>query len=318
MLHNQRLERKAAFDLKEVGVGVVETSQSIADLAERHPAQLRALEHRHADRAARPLARALAAVEADATRRWTAATSPRQTVPAETALRALIEHIRNALNAAFRGQAAHAYAEAQRAARAAAVLGIEHASRITALLRGVPPPDGLSVETGMVADLAAVAVPAAVQEEHSRTLALLTATALTAGGLAGLKSVFSRARRAVRRITAGVATAITAAAAHAAEAVARRLGPDVLLLWVAEPGACPACAAYAGHTVRPGERFPGGLSLDPRRAVFTTPVPGPPRHPHCRCVLVPWTPRWRTVGGLSLPQLLRQRARTSVPARRTA
>jgi hypothetical protein len=303
---------------------VVESTKNIADLAQRQPAQLRALEHRHAATAARPLAQALADAQADATNRWLLATTTSQHIPARAELAALIEHIRKALAGAFHGQGAYAMAEAQRAAYSAAALGIQHASRITAILRGVPPPD-IPPETGVAADRAAGGIPAAVQEEHSHALALLTTAALTAYGLSGVKSVFSRARRAVTRITAGVAVAITSAAANAALVVARYLGPGVRMLWVAEPGACPACAAYAGRSIRIGGRFPGGLSLAPERTVFLTAIPGPPRHPHCRCVVIPWHPRWTTnTTGTPLPVLLQQRARAahraSVPAqaRRTA
>ncbi|MGV9278063.1 hypothetical protein [Streptomyces griseosporeus] len=260
---------------------MVDSSKNIAALARSQPAQLRALEHRYGATAARPLAHALTTAETDATRRWMLTTTPTQPVPAPADLAALIEHIRNSLQAAFHGQGAYAMAEAQRAAYTAAMLGIQHASRITALLRGVPPPLNIPVETGPVADRAAGAIPAAVQEEHTHALALLTAAGLTATGLAGLKGVFSRARRAVTRITAGVATAVTSAAANAALLVARYLGPGVRMLWVAEPGACPACAAYAGRSIRLGGHFPGGLSLDPARTVFLTSIPGPPRHPHC-------------------------------------
>ena len=299
---------------------MAESSKHIADMAQRQPAHLRALEHRHAATAARPLARALADAETDATHRWLMVTTPQQVIPSEANLKALIEHIRKALEAAFYGQGAYAMAEAQRAAYAAAALGIQHASRITALLRGVPSPQNIPVETGPVADRAAGAIPAAVQEEHTHALALLTTAGLTAYGIAGVKSVFSRARRAVTRITAGVATAITSAAANAALTVARYLGPGVRMLWVAEPGACPACAAYAGRSIPPGGHFPGGLSLDPKRTVFLTSIPGPPRHPHCRCVIIPWHPRWAT-RGTSLPVLLQQLARTGArtpaPARRT-
>lgn len=257
-----------------------ETTATIADMAQRQPAQLRALEHRHAAAAARPLARALTDAQTDATTRWTLATTATQAIPAPAELAALIEHIRKSLEAAFTGQGTYAMREAQRAAYTAAAMGIQHASRITAILRGVPPPD-IPPETGAVADRAAGGIPAAVKEEHSHALALLTTAGLTAYGLAGLNSVFSRARRAVTRITAGVAVAITSAAANAAITVARYLGPGVRMLWVAEPGACPACAAYAGRSIPPGGHFPGGLSLDPSRTVFLTSTPGPPRHPHC-------------------------------------
>lgn len=293
-------------------------SSTIADAAQRHPAQLRGLEHRHAAAAARPLAQALADAQRDATTRWTLATSPGQPLPAPTALKDLIERIRRALEAAFTGQGAQAMREAQRAAYTAAALGIQHATRITELLRGVPPPP-IPPETGPVAERAAAGIPVAVEQEHASALALLTTTSLTAYGAAGVAAVFSRARRAVTRITQSVAVAITSAAAHAVRVVADHLGPGIRLLWVAEPGACPACAAYAGRHIRPGGHFPGGLSLDPRRTVFMTSIPGPPRHPHCRCSLIPWHPAWRTTG-TPLPQLLQQRARAGIrvpaPARR--
>ena len=173
MLHNQRQNRKLAFESKRVGVvGVAETSKRIADLAQRQPAQLRALEHRHGATAARPLARALANAEADATGRWMLATTATQAVPRPADLQALIEHIRKALEAAFHGQGAYAMAEAQRAAYTAAALGLQHASRITELLRGVPSPQNVPAETGPVSERAAGAIPAAVAEEHSHALAL--------------------------------------------------------------------------------------------------------------------------------------------------
>ncbi|WP_069766049.1 hypothetical protein [Streptomyces sp. LUP47B] len=303
---------------------MVESSKNVADAAQRQPALLRALEHRHAAAAARPLSKALADAQQDATLRWAMATTTTQHIPPPAELAALIEHIRKALQAAFHGQGAYAMAEAQRAAFTAASMGIQHASRIVGMLRGVAPPP-IAAETGVAADRAAGGIPAAVQEEHAHALALLTTAGLTAYGLAGLKSVFTRARRAVTRITAGVAVAVTSASAHAAVVVARYLGPGVRMLWVAEPGACPACAAYAGRSIRLGGRFPGGLSLAPERTVFLTAIPGPPRHPHCRCVVIPWHPRWTVnTTGTALPVLLQQRARAahraSVPAqaRRTA
>ena len=297
-----------------------EPTENIADLAQRQPARLRALETRHAQAAARPLAQALAAVQQDATRRWLHATSTTQRIPVLDELKKLIDYIRKALKAAFEGRGTQAMREAQRAAHTAASLGIEHASRIATLFRGVPPPP-LEPETGPAAEHAAATIPVAVAEEESNALALLTTTTLTATGASGLASVFSRARKAVTRITAGVAVAVTSAAAHAASTVARLFGKGTRLLWVAEPGACPACAAYAGRTVVPGRYFPGGLSLDPARTVFMTPLAAPPRHPHCRCALIPWHPSWRALG-TPLPQLLQQRARhraarVPAPARRS-
>lgn len=294
-----------------------ESTARIAAAAQQLPSRLRALETRHAHAAARPLAQALADVQADATTRWLHATTPAQPVPLRDQLEALIAHIRQALAAAFKGKGTAAMREAQRAAYTAASLGLQHASRITAMLRGVPP-TALGPETGRAAERAAAAIPAAVEAEHTHALALLTTASLTAYGAAGLAAVFTRARRAVTRITQHVAVAVTSAAAASATALARMLGPGVRMLWVAEPGACPACAAYAGRTARPGGHFPGGLSLDPRRTVFMTPVQGPPRHPHCRCIVVPYHPRW-AASGTPLPLVLQRLARghAPAPARRT-
>ncbi|MFF7335442.1 hypothetical protein [Streptomyces sp. NPDC008150] len=290
------------------------SATTIANMAQRQPAHLRALEHRHGATAARPLAQALRDTEADAAHRWLLATTPTRPVPGDQELRALIRHITVQLDAAFHGQGAHATREAQFAAYNAASYALAQASLLTTHLRGIAPPENVPVETGPVAGRAATGIPAAIEEEHQRALALLTTAGLTAGGMSGLRTVFSRARRAVSRITAGVAVAVTAAAANAALALARHLGPGMRMLWVAEPGACPACAAYAGRSIPVGGHFPGGVSLDSTRAVFLTSIPGPPRHPHCRCVLIPWHYRWATTGGTSLPVLLQQRARAGTAA----
>jgi hypothetical protein len=90
-------------------------------------------------------------------------------------------------------------------------------------------------------------------------------------------------------------------------AVADALG--VGRLWVAEQDACVRCAAYSGIVIRPGGRFPGGLSFDPaQRTADADPVDGPPLHPHCRCRAVPWFAEW----GDGLPRLLRHQAERAV------
>jgi len=306
MLHNQRQKGKITFDSK---LGGVVDSQTITDAAERHPRAIRDLERRATHAASRPLAQALTDAQTAALRQWTLATRPGHTTPVGDALRTLIDHVRRLIRDAFTGRGRQAQRDAERAAHNAAQLGARQAAAIAAAMRGQPTPP-VQPHIGEDAQAACDHIPAAMQDEQSRALALLTSAGLTAMGMAGLTAAFQRARRAVGRITTGIAVAIGSAAAHGARLVARTLGTGVRLVWVAEPDACPACRAYAGHHIRPGGLFPGGLSLAPQRTVFTAPVPGPPRHPHCRCALIPWSPAWR-LDGMPLPTLLRRRARTA-------
>lgn len=281
-------------------------SGQIANQAQQHPERLRILEQRAISDTTRPLAQALADAQAAALNRWVRETVGRQ-IPDR--LTDLIDWIRDLLRRAFAGRGRQAQAAAERAAFNAAQTSAQQAAAIAAATSGRPVPPVIA-DPGPEARAAAEGIPAAVQEEQAHALALLTTAGLTAMGLAGLNSVFSRARRAVGRIARATAVAVGSAAANAARLVARSLGPDVRLLWVTEAGACAACRAYAGLHIQPGGKFKGGLSLDPQRTVFVTAIPGPPRHPHCRCALIPWSPSW-PVTGTPLPTLLRRRARTN-------
>ncbi|MFB7707892.1 hypothetical protein [Streptomyces sp. NPDC056105] len=283
-------------------------SARIADIAQQHPNRLRALEQRTIAAAAQPLAQALTNAQAAAVTRWVRDTA-QQAAPVGDALQKLIAYVRGLLRDAFASTGKQAQHLTEQAAFNAAQISARQASGIAAAMRGQTPPP-LDVDAGDDAQRTCEAIPAAVDEEHRAALALLTAAGLTAMGLAGLNSIFKRARRAIGRIAQHAATALTQAAANASRLAALVLGPSVRLLWVAEPDACAACAAYAGLHIPPGGRFTGGLSLDPRRTVFTSAIPGPPRHPHCRCVLIPWSSSWR-LDGPPLPTLLRQRARTA-------
>lgn len=284
-------------------------STRIADIAQQHPDRLRQLEQRTIAAATQPLAQALTTAQTAAVTRWIHDTAHQAASPIGNALTKLIDYVRQLLRTAFAGKSSQAQRLAEQAAFNAAQISARQASGIAAAMRGQAPPP-MNVEPGDEAQQTFDAIPAAVDEEHGAALALLTATGLTAAGLAGLNSVFKRARRAVGRIAQHTATALTQAATHGSLLAARALGSGVRLLWVAEPDACPACTAYAGLHIRPGGQFAGGLSLDPRRTVFASPISGPPRHPHCRCQLIPWSPSWR-LDGPPLPTLLRQRARTT-------
>ncbi|MGC5534231.1 hypothetical protein [Streptomyces sp. SR-10] len=284
------------------------SSNQIAAAARQQSAVIRRIEQQAARDAGQPLAQALTAAQNTATRQWIHATA-RQSLPSPDALDRLIKAIKQLLTEAFRGKGKLAADTIRIAAYNSAQLSARQASALAAAMSGAPTPPTPPIQPaiGPDATAAADAVPAAVEEEHHHALALLTAASLTALGFAGLTGVFNRARRAVTRIARHAAVAITSAAAHVAAAVARAIGPTTRLLWVAEPGACPACAAYAGRSVIAGRRFPAALSLDPRRTVFATAPKGPPLHPSCRCWTIPYSPTWR-VDGTPLPRLLRQYA----------
>jgi hypothetical protein len=66
-----------------------------------------------------------------------------------------------------------------------------------------------------------------------------------------------------------------------------RRSPSKVAMWVPERDACVRCLRYSGmRLLRPGDRFPGGLSYDPvGDTTDADPVPSPPLHPHCRCEL---------------------------------
>ena len=286
---------------------VVASSNRIASRAQQHSATIRRIEQTAAANAARPLAHALTEAQAAATRQWLHATA-RHSTPAMSTLERLIAAIKKALAEAFRGKGAAAREAIRQAAWTAAQLSADHASALAAAMRAQPTPP-VQATIGPAATAAADAVPAAIEEEHQHALALLTTASLAALGQSAVAGVFSRARRAVGRITRHAAVAVTSAAAHATMLVAKAIGPTTRLLWVAEPGACPACGAYAGRSIRPGEHFPAGLSLNPQKTVFRFAPDGPPLHPSCRCWLLPYSPGW-PVDGTPLPTLLRQYART--------
>lgn len=283
-------------------------SSRIADLAQQHPDAIRALEQRAIADATRPLAQALTDAQAAALAQWIRDSGPGHHTPVGNALQRLIAYVRDLIRRAFAGKGKQAQRAAEMAAFNGAQLGAQQATAIAAAMQQTVPP--VAVEPGPEARQAAEAIPAAVAQEQGHALALLTTAGLTSMGMAGLNSAFTRARRAVGRIATGVAVAVTSAVSHATSLIARALGDGIRLLWVAEPDACAACRAYAGLHIKPGGKFQGGLSLDPQRTVFVTAIEGPPRHPHCRCSLAPWSPNW-PLDGPPLPTLLRQRARTT-------
>jgi hypothetical protein len=76
--------------------------------------------------------------------------------------------------------------------------------------------------------------------------------------------------------------------ANARVLVQARRSPDKVAMWVPERDACVRCLRYSGlRLLRPGDRFPGGLSYLPDAVPASAPtsVPSPPLHRRCRCEL---------------------------------
>jgi hypothetical protein len=264
-----------------------------------------------AHNATAPLIHGLTTAQQATTHAWLLATGSPNTPPTYTQATALAADARRRITAAMAGQAAHAQRITTSAATAASALGTHQASTFAqhagATTAATPAPP---LDAGTTA--AVNALPQQVRQDHDAALAMLTAAALIATGLAAVTAAVNRAKRAAARIRALVSWAITAAVAQGVTAVTRALQhpgtATVLLMWVAEPGACPACQAYAGHTVKPGHLFPGGLTTNPGHNVYPEPIPGPPRHISCRCTLIPWSHAWQDPGQPPMAQILRDRA----------
>lgn len=124
--------------------------------------------------------------------------------------------------------------------------------------------------------------------------------------LAGLGA----ARAVLPAVRAHAAWVINTAAHQGLDAVVQATAP--LRVWVAEADACTVCLAYTGRVVKADEPFPGGLSWDPRQRRPRAPaIEGPPKHPHCRCRVVPWRDTWRA-DGTPFPEALRREAERSI------
>lgn len=62
-------------------------------------------------------------------------------------------------------------------------------------------------------------------------------------------------------------------------------------VWVAETNACVRCLKYSGRIAKPGENFPGGLTYGRPKYATNGPLPHPPLHRFCRCVVEPMRSR---------------------------
>lgn len=297
---------------------------ALADTAEQHTDQLALLTATVTAQATATLAAALHVAQAAATAAWITTTGDLATTPQPRQLERLLADARARITTAMRDQGLIAQQALRDGARQATAMGGQQAARFATAASGIPAAPPPAPPTGPEVQQVIAHVPEQVGEQHTAALNLLTAATVAAAGWAGVAAAFNVARRAVSRIRAAASWVCGASVAAGVTAFARRYRPETdsgipaedrqptMLVWAAEPGACPACAAYAGRAVHPGEKFPGGITLGPPRTAFPDPITGPPRHNHCRCVLVPWRADWARPGS-PFPDLLAQRARAPRP-----
>jgi hypothetical protein len=114
--------------------------------------------------------------------------------------------------------------------------------------------------------------------------------------------IVERARDDMKGIAA---SEVNSTAARASEITARSLGARGVI-WVAERDACVNCTALAGQVARPGQSFDGSLTWGDKPLAWTGFNGRPPRHPHCRCRLIPWD------GGRETPDAIKREAERSV------
>lgn len=141
-------------------------------------------------------------------------------------------------------------------------------------------------------------------EQRSQAILGIDERALEARGFPTVVQSVAKLHRAASRIESNVAYEVTRAAN---DGVRDTTPPGWLVMWVAERDACLTCLAYAGQTAAPGSPFPDGLTFADRPMAAHEPLIGPPRHPHCRCVLQPLPPT-----DTAVPDGLKREARRSV------
>lgn len=94
-------------------------------------------------------------------------------------------------------------------------------------------------------------------------------------------------------------------AAIAAELSAHQLGAEGVV-WVSERDACVHCIGLAGEVARFGEPFTSFSPYTEKQLTWAGYNGRPPRHPNCRCRIIPWD------GGTETPEALKREAERSV------
>ena len=284
------------------------TAQQLADLTQQQQAaEAAAFEKQAAEEADGGASAALAALVTAALTAWVLAFGSLAAVGAGAGLVSYLARIRRDVDRAQSGLGRRATHVIEGALADATAMGARHALAFASRASGQrhPVPD-VSISGDVVE--AARGVADAVAEQLRLVARLLSPRNVTSWRdvLTGLGA----ARRAAGMVRSAVAWCLHRAINDGATQAITTL--DARALWVTEPDACAICLAYAGRLADRDGRFPGGLSMDPASRTSTrAAIEGPPRHPNCRCRLVPWRDEWAS-GRTDLPELLRQQALRSV------
>lgn len=119
----------------------------------------------------------------------------------------------------------------------------------------------------------------------------------------------SLGHEAARAVTWAVNDAENRARVAAIDQAAQESGQRLGSLWVAERDACVHCLALSGFVAYDGDNFDGTVTFGDRPlTVYQGVLPHPPRHPHCRCRVIPWSPEWDG----DLPATLHREATRSI------
>lgn len=131
--------------------------------------------------------------------------------------------------------------------------------------------------------------------DDSSANAMATAGRLQAAMEAGaIHDVSALADDLARRAVLGVQVAARRSAAQSAEATmvaaVEETGIGIGKVWVTRfgPGTCGACAALHGTLLPLGAEFDHDATTGSRPLKVYLNLYAPPRHPNCRCQLVPW------------------------------
>lgn len=284
------------------------TAQQLADLTQQQQAaEAATLEEQTAEEADGGVGAGLAALIAAALTAWVLAFGTPATAGGGARLVTYLVRVRRDVDGAQSGLGGRAARVIEGALADATVMGARHAVGFADLASGRrhPVPD-VTVSRDVID--AARGVAGTVAEQLRLAARLLSPRNVSSWRdvLTGLGA----ARRTVSIVRAAVAWGVHRAINDGAAQTIAALG--VRTLWVTEPDACVVCLAYAGRLADRDGRFPGGLSMDPAsRSTTKAAIEGPPKHPHCRCRLVPWLDEWAH-GAIALPELLRQQALRSV------
>lgn len=209
--------------------------------------------------------------------------------PARAELSALLATVRTALSAALRGAEPDAVAALRSALPLAAALGVTQAREQLGPDAQHPAMRAHPDQAARAAlDDAVDTVAAILAERRAAAVALLRPELVRTLGRPGVLAALAQAQQAVTRLDAHARTTVVATVADGVREVADAAG--LRRLWVAERDACLTCTRLAGVVSGPDGTWSAAATYGQSPLPVRGALRGPPRHPRCRCQVVPYTP----------------------------